>query len=375
MRDLLYGIYRIFRWLGRNIALRPASWIYGLVVFFRNRLYDRGAYEQTSVGVRVISIGNLSTGGAGKTPMAEYLIRHFLADGQQPAYLSRGYGRRTRGFRLVDPASDIVEDVGDEAMQVAGKFPGVPVAVCENRVKGAEELLGRRKFDVLILDDAFQHRRIARDLDLVVVDANRPPWNDRLLPLGRLREPMRSLKRADLVVVNKVFEEDKIRSFQKRVSYKLSFTRTVPNQLAPFDPDNDVISLKAAARRACILFSGVGNNDQFILEAKRLGLIVMRSYRFADHHNYREGDMRRVARRYRKLKDQQYLVDLPVIVTTEKDYMRLRSLPWFREKFGDLPFYYLTITLELIRGKDLFDETLRPFLKKSPKENDERQRI
>lgn len=375
MRDLLHGIFRIFRWLGRNIALRPLSWIYGLVVFVRNRLYDRGAYEQVSVGVRVISVGNLSTGGAGKTPMAEYLIRQCLAAGRRPAYLSRGYGRRTRGFRLVDPAADVVEDVGDEAMQVAGKFPGVPVAVCEDRVKGAEELLARRKFDVLILDDAFQHRRIARDLDLVVVDANRPPWNDRLLPLGRLREPMGALKRADLVVVNKVFEEDKIRSFQKRVSYKLSFTRTVPSQLAPFDPDNDVISLKAAARRACILFSGVGNNDQFILEAKRLGLIVMRSYRFADHHNYRENDMRRVARRFRKLKDQQYLVDLPVIVTTEKDYMRLRSLPWFREKFGDLPFYYLTITLELIRGKDLFDETIRPFLNQLPKENDERQRI
>lgn len=348
-------------WLRRWLFFWPLSLLFGLAVRLRNRAYDQGWLPAHEPPVPVLAIGNLSAGGTGKTPMAELLLRRLSEQGLRPAYLSRGYGRRTKGYRRVDPDSDTADTAGDEALQVARKFRHLAVAVCEDRVAGARRLVEEARPDCLILDDAFQHRRIARKLDLVMIDANRPPWLDRMLPFGRLREPLSSLRRAHLVVVNKVLEEDKIRSFQRRISGKLAFTRTTPLRLVPFWPDGEAIALEGQERRVCIAFSGIGNPDPFHLEIRKMGLLPMRTYRFRDHHRYRPGDFRRIIRRWRRLENQNALREQPILITTEKDAMRLLPQPWFQEQYREYPFYYLEIALEVIRGKDSFDAALDTF--------------
>ncbi len=349
------------RWLYRWLLLWPLSRLYGLGVGLRNWAYDRGWLPVHRLPVPVLAIGNLSAGGTGKTPMAELLLRRLSEEGHRPAYLSRGYGRRTQGYHRVDPETDTAESVGDEALQVARKFRQLPVAVCEDRVAGVRQLLAEAQPSCVILDDAFQHRRIGRELDLVMIDANRPPWLDHLLPLGRLREPLSSLKRAQLVVVNKVLEEDKIRSFQRRIGGKLAFTRTVALRLVPFWSGAEVIELENQTRRVCIAFAGIGNPEPFYLEIRKLGLLPMRSYRFSDHHRYRPGNFRRIIRRWKRLANQNALRDTPLLVTTEKDAMRLITQPWFVEQYGSYPFYYLEIALEVIRGKDSFEAVIQAF--------------
>jgi tetraacyldisaccharide 4'-kinase len=361
---LLRSIYLGVMYLIRQGVLRPLSWLFAFIVFWRGKCYQWGIFSAKKLPVMVISIGNISTGGTGKTPMAEFLMRLLIEKGWHPAYLSRGYGRQTIGFRLVNAQKDSIEAVGDEALQVANKFPQLSVAVCEDRVRGVESLLQQsNQIDCIILDDAFQHRAIARDFDLVMLDGNRPPWRDHFLPFGRLREPQSAFKRADLVVVNKIVDEDKIRSFQRHITQKIAFTRTLPQELVPFYSEKfDKLEVGQANKRVCVLFSGIGNNEHFLLEVRKLGIVVMRNYRFSDHHKYRAGEIEKIVRRYKRLVAEQYAVASPIIITTEKDYFRLRKMDWFEAQFADVPFYYLTITLEIIRGKDIFDACLDALL-------------
>lgn len=309
-------------------------------------------------------------GGTGKTPLAELILGRALQNGWKAAYLSRGYGRKTRGYRLVNVLNDRIEDVGDEALQVANKFPECLIVVCEDRKKGIQELIALG-VNCIILDDAFQRRDIERNIDILAIDANRPPWLDSLLPMGRLREGVKSIRRADLVVVNKVLEEDKIRNFQRKFSQKIAFTQIVPQKIIPFFskesyPILTPAEIKKEHKKVCVIFSGIGNNEQFLLEVSRMGVMVIRSYRFGDHYNYRPSDIRKIVRRFKRLLDQNYSVETPIIITTEKDYFRLISQDWFKRDFGEYPFYYLTITLEIIRGRDVFDSELNKLLNRVP---------
>jgi tetraacyldisaccharide-1-P 4'-kinase len=158
-------------------------------------------------------------------------------------------------------------------------------------------------------------------------------------------------------------DEDKIRSFQRHITQKIAFTRTLPQELVPFYSEKfDKLEVGQANKRVCVLFSGIGNNEHFLLEVRKLGIVVMRNYRFSDHHKYRAGEIEKIVRRYKRLVAEQYAVASPIIITTEKDYFRLRKMDWFEAQFADVPFYYLTITLEIIRGKDIFDACLDALL-------------
>lgn len=357
----------IFVRLLRAIFLWPFSLLFRTGVWIRNYTFDVKWRKSRRLPVRVIAIGNLSVGGTGKTPMAEFLAQRLMERGLKPAYLSRGYGRRSRGYLRVAPETHGLSDVGDEALQVARKFPEMPVAVCENRVQGIKELMhecGRENIDCILLDDAFQHRQIYRDIDVVMIDAARPPWEDSLLPYGRLREPLSSLKRADLIVVNKILGDDIIRSFQKRIHQKdICFTRIKPVCLVPFSQNNKALFRENVQRRNCIAFSGLGNNDQYRTEIGRFGMMVVRFYRFSDHHAYREKDIEKIVRKFRRMQAQNIFIAPPVIVTTEKDFMRLRNVDWFMKFSEEFPFYYLEITLEIIRGADKFDEVMNKTFK------------
>ena len=191
-----------------SIIITPLSWLYSVVVWVRNVLYDERILPSQEVDIPTIGVGNLAVGGTGKTPMTEYLLR-LLSGKYQVAVLSRGYGRKTTGFRLARP-TDTARTIGDEPLQIHLHFPDVPVAVCANRVEGIKRLRQLfPKLQCVILDDAFQHRHVAPGVNIVLMDYNRPIYEDSLMPTGMLREPKSSLLRAHVIIVTKCPEDIK----------------------------------------------------------------------------------------------------------------------------------------------------------------------
>ena len=189
--------------------LLPLSWLYGLVMSARNMVFDAGLLRVRSAGVPVIAVGNMTAGGTGKTPLVEWLVGELQAQGVRPAVVSRGYGRASRGVVAVSDGVRLLAtalEAGDEAVQVATKFPAVPVVVGERRVDAARAAVERFSADVLVLDDAFQHRYLRRDLDIVILDARVDVTRERMLPAGRRREPLRGLGRAGLLAFSKLAE-------------------------------------------------------------------------------------------------------------------------------------------------------------------------
>ena len=187
-----------------KFLLYPLSWLYGIAVSFRNQMYDLNLLKSTEFDVPIISIGNITVGGTGKTPHVEYLV-NLLRDKFNVATLSRGYKRKTSGFHCVETNSTALE-VGDEPLQIKNKFPEIRVAVCENRVVGADKLLNLSNKiipDVLLLDDAFQHRKITPGINILLIDYTRQIKYDTLLPVGRLRESASQMRRANIIIYTK----------------------------------------------------------------------------------------------------------------------------------------------------------------------------
>lgn len=334
---------------------------YWVWITLRNKAYDLGVLKTFRLPVKVVSIGNLSVGGTGKTPAAEYLIRWAERNHLRVAYLSRGYGRRTRGFIAVDSKQHTARQVGDEALQVASKFPDTIVGVCENRVHGVRQLLAvHPDLKCVILDDAFQHRRIHRSLDLVLIDATRPPWKDFLLPLGRLREPFAAYKRADLIMFNRVTVSEKVRFYKQRVKdVKSIVVNSQPVGLKPFNPLHSIIPTDMAKGRVCVVFSGIGNPKQFQSTLKAMGLQAYHTKSYPDHYQYREASLQKLLRRYKRIirkKDVQFLHS-PILITTEKDYTRLKTEPWITE-FADFPLYYVEIQMHVTEGSERLEHLL-----------------
>lgn len=190
--------------------LYPVSWIYGMGVYLRNKLFDWGYYQSKSFDVPVVCVGNLAVGGTGKTPHTEYLIKLLQQTGANVAMLSRGYKRKSKGYVLATEETD-VKSIGDEPYQIKTKFPDIRVAVDENRCHGIEQLmkLDNPKVDVVLLDDAYQHRHVKAGLNILLTDFHRLFSDDTLLPAGRLREPEDGKNRAHIVIVTKCPEDIK----------------------------------------------------------------------------------------------------------------------------------------------------------------------
>lgn len=344
----------------RKIGLWPLSLLYGFIIQTRNALFNWGIFKQHRVKVQIISVGNLTAGGTGKTPMAEFLLRTLAHQGKRVAYLSRGYGRTTTGYLRVNYDEHTALEVGDEALQVASKFPQLAVAVCEDRVLGVESLLKEQALDVVVLDDAFQHRKIQRDLNIVMIDANRPPWEEALLPLGMLREPISSLKRADLIVVNKLPNKAAITPIKARLNHPAAYAQLKPLRLVPF-AGGPSLSLDELDGRHCLCFSGLGNNKAFRNTLCASGVRCIRTYEFPDHHRFDSEEIKRITRRYRSVNKPNIFSEPLLIITTEKDYFRLKNEPWFKLQFAQFPFYYLEVGLDLIAGNENFAQALAPF--------------
>jgi tetraacyldisaccharide 4'-kinase len=334
-----------------RFLLYPFSLLYGIAVYFRNCFYDWNLIKSKEFDVPVISIGNITIGGTGKTPHVEYLTE-LLKDKFEVAVLSRGYKRKTKGFRQVE-ANSKVSETGDEPLQIKKKFPDVTVSVCENRVGGAEKLLNSNEIkspDVILLDDAFQHRRITAGINILLIDYNRPIKEDKLLPVGRLREGAAQMRRANIIIFTKcpAGEVTPImrRILQKEVRLKpyqeLFFTSFEYDKIKPVfsgrDLENDFYKNKTYG---ILIVTGIAFPKlipdylkQFAAETEIL--------RFPDHHYYSQKDIQQIMSRFEHLK-----TGKKIIVTTEKDAVRFNQMQGLDEQFKSV-LYYLPVKVKFL---------------------------
>ena len=326
----------------KNLLYIPLSWLYGLVIAIRHALYDQRLLPSSAVEVPTIGVGNLAAGGTGKTPMVDYIVSLLLANGYHPAVLSRGYKRKTRGFVMADLHST-VDTIGDEAMWLHRKYPEVPIAVCENRVRGVRQLKRQvQQLDVVVLDDALQHRAIRCGLNILLTPYDHLYIDDHLLPWGTLRDlPHRALK-ADAIVITKC--PDNLRPIDMRVvdnrlhlpTYQqLHFTGI---EYAPMEQAGTPLVLCGIAQ------------PQYMLDYVKSLYPQAQLLAYADHHRYTTRDIEDILRKAE---------DLDFVLTTEKDLQRLRttSLTEHLQAQGKR-LIALPITVKFFTDKQVFDRQI-----------------
>ncbi len=346
-----------------NRLLNPLNWLYGGITDVRNTLYDRRIISVLRPPIYTISVGNITVGGTGKTPHVDYLVRLLKPFGPL-ATLSRGYGRQTRGFRLATDA-DTADTIGDEPLllyrkhghsQRVGQTP-VLISVGEKRAEAIPELLKiEPDLQVIILDDAFQHRPVQAHLNLLLTDYNRPFYDDQPFPGGRLRERRHGARRADAVLVTKC-PDGLSRTGQQAIQDRIrAYGRAdVPVFFTGFrygDPINFVDPSIRTVLKSVVLVSGIARAESLETYVNSHFSLV-RHWRFADHYRYTAADLKRI------------LAELPVdttVLTTEKDFVKLAPL---LAETGDNAsrFAYLPIDVQFLENETLFRELIQ---KKQP---------
>lgn len=302
-----------------NFFLMPVSFLYKLGVLLRHRLFDWGILKQEKFDIPVVCIGNITVGGTGKTPMAEMVIA-YMAQRHHVALISRGYGRRTKGYIEVTPESHYRE-VGDEPLQIKRKFPDTVVVVCEKRAEGIRRLRQEHpEVDLVVMDDGFQHRYVEPKVNIVMIDATRPVQHDRMLPAGNLRDLPEQLHRAHYFIVTKCPENmapiDRriLRKVLVQVAYqRVYFTRFESFRPRPLFPE--FVDEELNYGQQVIAMSGIGNPGPFV-EGLRNNYKVIEDVRFDDHHVYRVKDMKLVANLLAKHPK-------AAIIMTEKDAVKM----------------------------------------------------
>lgn len=335
--------------------LTPLSWLYGAVTGVRNWLFDSKILKEQEYDVPIIGVGNITVGGTGKTPHVEYIVSHLYND-YDIAVLSRGYKRKTRGFVLANSKST-PEIIGDEPYQIYEKFGHrVKVAVCESRRKGIAEIL--RLFPdtgLIVLDDSFQHRWVKPKVNVLLTDYNRPFYKDKLLPLGRLRESALQVNRADIVVVTKCPEDlmpINYRIISKDLDLmkfqKLFFTRYEYGELLPVFSDCAPYSVSLhhlTSSDAVLLLTGIAHPRYLVRYFRNFPFRVKVDH-YSDHHHFTRKDILSIAERYKSLQGVR-----KIIVTTEKDAVRLMHNPYYPQTLKPFTFY-LPVTVKQVEAID-----------------------
>lgn len=323
----------------REVFLKIASFFYGVAVKLRHWLFDMKILHSEKFDIPIICVGNITVGGTGKTPTVEMLVEHY-SEVYNVAVLSRGYGRKTKGYRVVN-TNDSYHNVGDEPLQIKRKFPNATVVVCEKRVFAVHRI--REEFpevNLIIMDDGFQHRYLEPLVNIVIIDANRPIENDHLLPYGQLRDTADSLHRAHYFIVTKCPSDMKpidMRVSRKRIVNKASqeiyFSRMQSTPARPIFAEFEG-TLPIGAK--VIAMSGIGDCEAFNRELDKR-YRVLDSLDLPDHHSYRISDLHKMEQLLQRYPD-------AVIVTTEKDAVKLANSsaipPYLQEKL-----YYEGISL------------------------------
>lgn len=349
-----------------NEWLTPFSWLYGIGVRFRNWLFDIGILKQQSFSIPVISVGNITVGGCGKTPHVEYLI-NILKDEYKVAVLSRGYKRKSSGYVLADENTTMPQ-IGDEPFQMKEKFHDIYVSVDKNRRRGITQLIKDNRtsdVEVILLDDAYQHRYVKPGMNILLVDYHRIIINDKLLPAGRLREPKVAKERADIVIITKCPNSLKPIDFRVlkkaldlRPYQKLYFTSIEYKPLVSFGKDKKIGLNEISKYENVLLISGIASPKQIEKDLKPL-CKNLKTIAFSDHHQFTVSDIDKINKDFSSMKGAK------IIVTTEKDLARLTHLKDLPVTFTD-NLYFLPIEIEFKHKKDIdFNNNIRDYIRKT----------
>jgi len=339
-----------------GVLALPASLIYGTGIIIRNILYNNSILKRYSVDTPVISIGNISVGGTGKTPLVEFIAGKLSGHGCRTVIVSRGYKRKGKGVTTVHDGRGFLvspELAGDEPYLLAKRLSDTPVIVGKDRYQACLYAQNLFKPDVLILDDAFQHRRLKRNIDIVVIDSTNPWGNRSLLPGGPLREPLSSLKRADLVVLSRINESENT----ERILKKIESITSAPVVLSGYKPEswvqlnNSVYNLETLKDKPVLAFTATGNPDSFKKTLKDTSVHLKEFISFKDHHWFTKKDIDKITA---KAKAQ----NAEALVTTEKDMVRLYEM-----KKISLPVYSLRIQVDIMNGINYFNTILENHVK------------
>jgi tetraacyldisaccharide 4'-kinase len=353
-----------------RILLIPVSYLYGFIIHSRNLLFDWNILKSKTYPLSSICVGNIEIGGTGKTPHVEYLIR-LLKDKYSVVTLSRGYGRKTKGFVEADETKTY-KDIGDEPMLFFTKYPDVKVYVDEKRTRGVEKILkDNQKVEVVLLDDCYQHRWIKAGLNILLLDYHNIDQPQYMLPSGRLREFKSGMDRADIVIVTKgpsVFSpiENRrvsnilqLKSWQKLFFSYISYKNLVPftsaaEQLVQLDSKFNLKEFKA------LVFAGIAKMDPLVeyMNAQVKETIV---HDFSDHHNYSVADVVSISNSFKAI-----TLAKKIIVTTEKDAMRLIE-ERFSSVIEDLPMFYIPIEVGIHQENNQFDSLILEYVKRDKK--------
>lgn len=351
----------------RHWSLLPFTFIYKVVTEVRNRLFDWKILPSEEFDIPVISVGNLTVGGTGKTPHTEYLIS-LLKDKYKVALLSRGYKRKSKGFRLATLKSTSKE-IGDEPYQIKAKYPSTHVAVDADRRHGIHKLCqesATKDVEVILLDDAFQHRYVVPGINIVLMDYNRPIYEDALMPTGLLREPASSLHRAHVIIVTKCPADIKpidfrivTKNLDLRPYQRLYFTSFSYGDMSRFKAPHQTRALSELSEHTHILLlTGIASVAPLVEKLREhTGHIIHMEY--GDHHNFTRSELHEISKAYTAIEAEDKL-----IVTTEKDAARLSVYPLDEAMESNL--YVLPITVEFLQDQQVsFDNYITDYVSKN----------
>ena len=336
-----------------NWILLPISLVFWIITSIRNLFFDMGIFKQNKFNIPIIGVGNITVGGTGKTPHSQY-ISELLLKNFKIAILSKGYGRRTKGFQYVNINSNC-NDVGDEPLQMKKNLPKQIVAVDHKRANGVNKILKENPdINCIVLDDAFQHRSVKIGFNILLCDYNNPIYKDWIMPTGLLRESARGINRADCIVISKC-PENLTAEESKRIEANLKFKNEVFYSKITYDK---IISLKGnqtikkTSLKKVILVTGIANSSPIIEYLENLN-IKIKHFEYKDHFQYQNKDIKRIIDCYKKENSE------IIILTTEKDAQKMKG---FKELW-DFPVYYLKVSVDFIRNKDKFEEKIMNYVK------------
>lgn len=328
--------------------LHALSGLYGMGVRLRLLSYKIGALPSYSLPIKVVSVGNLTVGGAGKTPVAIFLADFFKKDGKRVAVLSRGYKGSAKGIAVVSDGNKMLTgpgEAGDEPYLIAKSLEGVPVVVCADRVRGGRYIIEKFSPNVLILDDAFQHIRLRRDINILLADSGEGFGNGHLLPRGILREPLSSIRRADFALIKGGQPQGRV--WEALHEYSIPYIPFLYRPTVLYNIDSgEELPLEALKGARVVSVAGIANPASFRKSLKELGAVVEAQLEFPDHHAYSKSDGRNIEQR---------AAGRDMIVTTEKDGVKLGGL------VKSVPVFALKITIEV--EESLMQSALGPLLR------------
>ncbi len=346
-----------------KLLLAPFALIYGSVAYIRNKLYDWNVFRSTSFPQAVVCIGNLSMGGTGKTPHVEYLIRLLDKHNTKCCTLSRGYGRKTKGFIEANKDTGYLE-IGDEPSQYQAKFPNIPVYVCEKRVLGIKKIRknNKNKKRTILLDDAFQHRSVKAGLNIMLTDYHRIYTRNYVFPMGNLREFRFGVRRADIIIITKtgpvlspITRKMILDEIKPKPHQKVYFSFIKYNNLTPL-PGISKQEYKKSIN-TILLLAGIAN--PYPLEYHlRKDCYELQTIKFPDHYQFKVQDIKMLLERFDNVFSQN-----KIIVTTEKDAMRLQQ-PEILKLLEGYPVFYVPIRIKFHdEDGNLFDQQVLDYIR------------